>query len=272
MTLPSSSLDGLAADYAARTWLDVRPRHHAGPGDPRHLTHTLVAAGWTPRSDPLSPHLVLRSPDGQFGLEMSPSISPGGAWWWLREHPTPTSNGWWAEFGDTPVEILGHVTDALALGLPLRADSLPSPPLSALAAAGWGVSAREAVSPDRCCRLAKTTTMWSVRTHTAPPPSGRLVWHATLRPRTPPALVSALAAGLADPAPVQRSTWDRTVAPSVRQEPSLLSAEQIVAAHTERVHALRVRPLASRPPTGVAPLTTVPQGPELRTPRSAHAG
>ncbi|WP_164990962.1 DUF317 domain-containing protein [Streptomyces sp. GZWMJZ-114] len=269
MTLPPSSLDALAADYAERTWLDVRPRHHAGPGDARHITHGLAAAGWTRRSDPLGPHLVLQSPDHRFGLEMSTGISSGGLWWWLCEHPTAT-NGWWAEFGDTPVEILGHVTDALVLDPP-PPERCPSP-LNTLAEAGWAVTAKDAVSPERCCHFARTTAMWSVRTYGAPSRHAPLVWHATLHPRTPQHVLAALAAGLADTAPLHRSTWDRTGLPSLRPEPSTLTATQIIGAHKDRVHALGTRWADSRSRAGVAPPPATSRSTSARAPRVAHAG
>ncbi|MFI9341846.1 hypothetical protein ACIG0D_11325 [Streptomyces sp. NPDC052773] len=51
-------LAAFADKHAWRIPFDTTPRHLAGPGDARHVTHGPAAAGWTHASDPLSPEIV----------------------------------------------------------------------------------------------------------------------------------------------------------------------------------------------------------------------
>ncbi|MEU1629230.1 DUF317 domain-containing protein [Streptomyces sp. NPDC020096] len=86
-------LAAFADHHAWRIPFDTSPRHLAGPGDARHVTHGLAAAGWTRTSDPLSPEIVLRSPDHRHSLQFDPQ-SATSAWWRLRAEPTGTEPGW----------------------------------------------------------------------------------------------------------------------------------------------------------------------------------
>ncbi|MCZ4103661.1 hypothetical protein O3W51_47220 [Streptomyces sp. H39-C1] len=57
--MSARQLAAFASTHAWQIPFDTSPRHLAGPGDARHVTHGLAAAGWTPTSDPLilQPHV-----------------------------------------------------------------------------------------------------------------------------------------------------------------------------------------------------------------------
>ncbi|WP_228447387.1 hypothetical protein [Streptomyces paludis] len=59
------------ADKHAGETVRHQPRHLAGPGDTRHVTHGLTAAGWSDVSDPLA-EIVTRSPDLRHRLQSAP--------------------------------------------------------------------------------------------------------------------------------------------------------------------------------------------------------
>lgn len=97
-----------ADDPWSRIWFDTAPRHLAGPGDPRHVTQALRAAGWKSFGDPDLPHVVLASPDYRHTLVLEPTPETYGSWWRI------SSNHWHAFFGgNTPAEIIAGFTDAL---------------------------------------------------------------------------------------------------------------------------------------------------------------
>ncbi|MER7653719.1 MULTISPECIES: hypothetical protein [Streptomyces] len=58
--------------------------------------------------------------------------------------------------------------------------------------------------------------------------------------------MGAFITGLADPAPLQRGMFDRTAHHSVVQEPSSRTPEQVVAAHANRLDAIRAQVRAAR--------------------------
>ncbi|WP_308294219.1 DUF317 domain-containing protein [Streptomyces sp. ST2-7A] len=251
-------LAAFADTHLWRVPFDTSPRHLAGPGDDRRFTHVLAAAGWTPVSDPLGSEIVLSSPDHRHSLQFEPRSSTS-AWWRLRAQSTDTEPGWYAEFGElVPAEILAAVAESLVLPSP----SEPQDPLTAVRDAGWVIDARGvANSPDRACRIerlreANSTTAWYVRAHDPyRGPQGPRLWHAMFGARAPEHLVQAFVTALADPAPVQRGMHERTAHPGVTQEPSALSPQQVVDAHTQRIRALRTRARVARRP-GPGPRTS----------------
>ncbi|MGX4693724.1 DUF317 domain-containing protein [Streptomyces sp. JNUCC 63] len=259
MPVTEQQLAAFADTHAWRIPFDTSPRHLAGPGDARHVTHGLAAAGWRRTSDPLSPEIVLISPDLRYSLQFDPQ-SATSAWWRLRAEPTDTEPGWYAEFGElVPAEILGSLTDALIGPTPAE----QTDPLQVLHAANWGTDEENtARSPDGMChverRPGREATHWNVETcepgHDTS--KGRRIWHTCFDSRTPTRLVEAFVTALADPAPLQRGMFDRTAHGAV-QEPSPLSPQHVVDAHIERVHALRARARAARrhpqPETAKAP-------------------
>ncbi|MFC0844746.1 hypothetical protein ACFH04_13660 [Streptomyces noboritoensis] len=52
-----------AADHLSKIPFETSPRPLAGPGDPRHVTHALLAAGWKITSAPGDVRLTLHGPD-----------------------------------------------------------------------------------------------------------------------------------------------------------------------------------------------------------------
>ncbi|MDH2388632.1 DUF317 domain-containing protein [Streptomyces sp. HNM0663] len=251
MPVSERQLAAFADKHAWRIPFDTSPRHLAGPGDARHVTHGLATAGWTRTSDPLSAEIVLRSPDHRHSLQFDPQ-SATSAWWRLRAEPTGTEPGWYAEFGElVPAEILAGLTDALVAPAP----AAPANPLPALEAAGWLIDGRgAAVSDPPGCRVERRsekgdgTVPWrepdraswhiEVRDHPWPFSAGPRIWHAWFDGNTPEHLVTAFITTLADSAPLQRGMYDRT-AHGVVQKPSPLTPEQVVEAHAARLAGIR---------------------------------
>ncbi|WP_223283771.1 DUF317 domain-containing protein [Streptomyces sp. FBKL.4005] len=240
-------LEEFARRHAWRIPFDTSPRHLAGPGDARHVTHGLAAAGWKRTSDPLSPEIVLSSPDQRYRLDFIPE-SGTFAWWRLWARSTDTEPGWTATFGElVPAEVLAGFTDALVAPAPTE----HSGPLDVVDAAGWLLDARGAASsPDAACRLERRSDSllsWQVEVHA--PDRGRhgpRLWHASFDHRPPGHLVNAFLTALVDPAPLQRGMGDRTAHYSAVQTPSPLRPEQIVEAHTDRLNSIRAKVRAAR--------------------------
>ncbi|MER0445799.1 DUF317 domain-containing protein [Streptomyces sp. Edi4] len=266
MPLSERQLAAFADKHAWQIPFDTSPRHLAGPGDARHVTHGLAAAGWSPTSDPLSAEIVLHSPDHRYRLQFDPQ-SATSAWWRLWAEPTGTEPGWYAEFGElVPAEILGHLTDTLiAPPTTQRPD-----PFQVLESAGWArKTATAAHSADGMCHVERRPDpddaqgFWHVETcepgHGTP--MGPRIWHAWFDGNTPEHLVTAFVTALADPAPLQRAMFDRTAHHSVVQQPSPHTPQQTVDAHATRIDALRAQSRAARrqrtkPATTPAPTAT----------------
>ncbi|QNE74556.1 DUF317 domain-containing protein [Streptomyces finlayi] len=271
MPVSERQLAAFAAKHAGQIPFDTSPRHLAGGGDARHVTHGLAAAGWKAVSDPLSAEIVLRSPDLRHHLKFDPQ-STTSAWWWLQAEHTDTERGWHAEFGELlPAEFLAGLTDALISPAPA---SHPEP-LTVLRAAGWQVGPDDAaVSPDGMCHAEQLShrdapAYW--RVETCEPgygtPMGPRIWHAYFDANTPEHLVTAFVTALADPAPLQRAMYDRTAHYSAVQVPSPLTPQQTVDAHTTRIDSLRsharaARRQATKPAT--TPATTSAARPTVR--------
>lgn len=251
MPLSERQLAAFADKHAWQIPFDTGPRHLAGPGDARHVTHGLAAAGWSAASDPLSAEIVLRSPDHRYRLQFDPQ-SATSAWWRLRAEPTDTEPGWYAEFGElVPAEILGSVIDALIA--PTRGDK--PDPWHVLSCADWLIDTQgTAHSPDAMCHIelrpieGHDRRSWHIETceqgydHYA----GPRIWHAWFDSRTPSHLATAFVAALADTAPLQRGMYDRTGHYSAVQEPSPLHPQQVVDAHTARIKSLRAQARSAR--------------------------
>lgn len=265
--LSERQLASFADTHLRQIPLDTSPRHLAGPGDARHVTHGLAAAGWRPTSDPLSAEIVLRSPDHRYRLQFDPQ-SATSAWWRLRAEPAGTERGWYAEFGELiPAEILASLTDALLAPTPT---SQPDP-LTVLKSAGWQIGPQNAAdSPDAMCHVEQradpdghATAHWRVETFEPGygSPMGPRIWHARFDSHTPEHLVTAFVTALADPAPLLRAGFDRTAHHSVVQRPSPLAPQQTVDAHTSRLNSLRAQARSARrqqakPATAPAPAAT----------------
>ncbi|MDX2624888.1 DUF317 domain-containing protein [Streptomyces sp. NPDC013130] len=261
MPVSERQLAAFAHRHATQLPFDTSPRHLAGPGDARHVTHGLAAAGWTCTSDPLSPEIVLRSPDHRYSMQFDPQ-SATSAWWRLQAEPTRTERGWYAEFGElVPAEILGRLTDALIAPTPTE----HADPFQALESAGWTLeSETTAHSPDGMCHVHRPTDegVWrsSWRVESCQPgfetPMGPRIWHAFVDESMPEHLVCAFAAALADPAPLQRAMYDRTAHYSAVQSLSRLTPEDVVAAHSTRLDAIRAQARAARRQQRTQPAVT----------------
>ncbi|MGW1601257.1 DUF317 domain-containing protein [Streptomyces eurythermus] len=270
MAVSEQQLAQFAQTYEWRIPFDASPRHLAGPGDARHVTHGLAAAGWKRTSDPLSTQLVLTSPDHRYRLDFTPE-SGMSAWWRLWAEPTDTERCWAATFGElVPAEILCAFTDALIAPPPQR----PSTPLDVLDAAGWRIDARGAASsPDANCRIEQhadrpggSQPAWHVEVCDPDRPRSRL-WHAHFDTSTPVHLVNAFVTALADTTPLQRGMYDRTALPDVSRQRSTVTAKQIIEAHKTRLDTLRALARAVRRPSTPAAAVPAPSAAARPAPR-----
>ncbi|MFF0740609.1 DUF317 domain-containing protein [Streptomyces sp. NPDC004111] len=276
MTVGERQLAAYDSDHSFLILDDVQPRVLAGPGDARHVTHVLLAAGWSLRSDPAAPSVHLVSPDLRWELHCN--AHRDSAWWRLTGSP-PDGGHVYASFGrQTPVEILAGLTDAL-WAAPAKA---PVPDAwSVLEEAGWEVreegEAARATSPDQLvrweCEVAYVdvpdTFTWRIEVagEHGPP-----VWRGYLNGTLPPHLMSGLARALADPQPLQRHAWGESMGHyTARQEPSTVSGRQVALAHRTRVKAAAARRRAARrtgltttPGTPAPPRTAAPSGANTR--------
>ena len=238
----------------------ITPRHLAGGGDPAWITVPLHhACGWSHGHDPLMPRVLLSIPDQKAPLRLEPNLD--GQWWTLQHAPAPDRPAWFASFGArTPVEIIAALTDALTDPTADRADSWD--PQEPLLNVGWSpaYSHNRLASPDGTVRVEadKTTGAWWV--DTALLDFRALQWQAHFSEHTPPHLITAFTATLADPRPVLRTAGPSSlptrdpdlIALSLREVP----ATQVAAALEERIRSLAAR--RSGPPASTSP----PQRPQ----------
>ncbi|MFD3580869.1 DUF317 domain-containing protein [Streptomyces sp. NPDC058683] len=251
MPLSEWQLATFADKHAWQIPFDTSPRHLAGPGDARHVTHGLAAAEWSSVSDPLSAEIIMRSPDLRHRLQLDPQ-STTSAWWRLRAEPTDTGPGWYAEFGElVPAEVLAGFTDALVGPPPQQQD-----PWQPVTSASWHVdSDGTAHSLDSMCHVElrplsefSNRPAWHVETRA--PGHGQFpgprIWHAYFDEHTPSHLVGAFLTALTDSSPLQRGMYDRTGHYSAVQEPSPLRPQQVVDAHAARIESLRAQARAAR--------------------------
>jgi hypothetical protein len=234
---------------------DTSPRHLAGPGDARHVTHGLAAAGWTRVSDPLSTHLVLTSPDHRHRLRFTPESGYLSTWWHLSSEPFGDEPYWYAAFGElVPAEVLAAVTDALTAPSPAAQPD----PWQTLAAAGWALDdnglARSAdgmgTIEHRPGSEFHDAPDWHIQIHEAGSDvyPGRRLWHAHFHQHAPAHLVDAFVTALTDTAPLQRGMHEPTAHYSAVQVPSPRTPRQVVDAHTTRIKAIRARARSARRP------------------------
>lgn len=272
MPVSDRQLSAFATKHAGQIPFDTSPRHLAGPGDARHVTHGLAAAGWTPTSDVLSPQIILQSPDRRIAVHLDPQ-SPSSAWWQVWAEHTDSEAGWYAEFSElVPAEMLSLFTDALIAPPPAQRPD----PFEVLTSAGWVLdSATAAQSADGMCHVTQwhdpldaQTSSWRIEVcrpgHGTP--MGPRIWHAWFDSNTPEYLVQSFIDALADPAPLQRGMYDRTSHHSVVQRPSPLTPAQVVAAHVTRLNTIRKQASAARqrqrgaPATAAVRASTAPPG------------
>lgn len=225
-------------------WFETRPRYLAGGGDPRHITQALRAAGWKNHSDPDYPHVILASPDHRHTVALEPETSSYTAWWKIQAHGY--QDGWYTQFGgDTPVEILAGLTDALLQPVPKVAPDIWGP----LTEAGWSYELDErgnetAAHPDNILSLRHDirpgdSHFWKAEAALPIGGGGRqTIWHAYLHQRMPPHLFAAFTRALARDEPVQRRHYDIPHSYLVTQERGP-RGEQLAHAHEARLKTVR---------------------------------
>ncbi|MEV5935270.1 DUF317 domain-containing protein [Streptomyces sp. NPDC052079] len=268
MPLSERQLAAFADKHARQIPFDTSPRHLAGPGDARHVTHGLAAAGWATVSDPLSAEIVMASPDHRYRLQFDPQ-SATSAWWRLQAAPADNERSWYAEFGElVPAEVLASLTDAL-----IAPSSTQPNPWQPVTNAGWQHDeAGAAHSPDSMCHIERRPMSefherpsWHIEVRDARDAQypGPRIWYAFLDEHVPDHLASAFLGALTDQSPLQRGMFDRTAHYSTVREPSPLRPQQVVDAHTARVKTIRAQARAVRrqqtapPATPQAPTTAV---------------
>ncbi|GAA3389098.1 DUF317 domain-containing protein [Streptomyces roseoviridis] len=259
-------LDAFTNEYESKLGSPVSPRYLAGPGDPRHITHALCAAGWSVPCDPLHPVIRMQSPDQQHELVFQPSAQYARQWWTVHSGHGP--DRWYATFsGSTPVEIIAGLTDTLLRPEP---EKEPREDLAAiLTGRSWehttdGLGGHRIVSPDRTTVVEQRISPsmgrcgWQIevaRTHRPHAPEGRL-WCASLDIRTPAHVLGSVATALSNPAPVPRPRFAIDESPHLTVGREIEISEQIVTAHQERLAAARRhRPAATAVTTTPAPST-----------------
>ncbi|MGW4197106.1 DUF317 domain-containing protein [Streptomyces sp. NPDC005004] len=244
MPVNKRQLAAFTDKHTSQIPFDTSPRHLAGPGDIRHVTHGLAAAGWNLVSDPLSAEVDLRSPDGRHQMQFDPR-GAAAAWWRLVSASTDTAPSWYAEFGElVPAEVLAALTDALVVTPPEQPD-----PWQAVISAGWHRESESAArSPDALCHVElrrlnefHDRPSWHIETRERGhgPFPGPRIWHAYFNEHVPAALVGSFLTALVDRGPLQRGMYERTGHHSAAQKPSSLRPQQVVDAHTDRLSSLR---------------------------------
>ncbi|MER6531642.1 DUF317 domain-containing protein [Streptomyces sp. NPDC001508] len=227
----------------------IGPRHLAGGGDPAWITVPLHrACGWSYGHDPLMPRVILSSPNQKALLRLEPD--PEGQWWTIHHNATQDRPAWYASFGArTPVEIIAGFTDALTA--PAAATTAPADPYEPLERAGWSPTgtADGFLSPDGRAMVQRTGSAGDGPWFATVALPG--LWQAQFDEHTPPHLIAAFTAALADSRPVPRTgsplrfltLYPNLVTRIQRDVP----AAQVASVLEERVRALAARRAA--PPT-----------------------
>lgn len=250
----------------------VSPRYLAGPGDPAWVTVPLHrAAGWSHANNPLTPRVILISPDRRTMLRLDPD--PDDSWWIIQHKSSSGSYAWWATFdARTPVELIGAFTDALTD--PAITD-IHADPYKPLRQADWSAAqdgAPQSVQPhlrrkDTTTRARPTTkddsltspdgfarvehftgsnsSTWFIETALSEDPED-LVWRAHFSEGTPSQLISAFTHALADPTPLRRDparlhSFAEILEPPIHDVP----AEDVTLALRNRIASLTRQRTAS---------------------------
>ncbi|MFC9485996.1 DUF317 domain-containing protein [Streptomyces hydrogenans] len=268
--IDSRQRDAFANDYLGKLGSPISPRYLAGPGDPRHITHALCAAGWTVHSDPLHPVIHMKSPGQEHDLIFKPSPHHFHGWW--KVNSTLGPDPWYASFsGDAPVEIIAGLTDALVHPAP---DNASGDMTSILAARGWTHTAdadggHKVVSPERTTvaerRVSPSMGLcgWEIEAARNSGPYGPegFLWRASLDPRAPDHVLSAVATALSDPAPALRPRFEIDEGPPLHVSQEVEIGTRIVTEHRKRLAKARQHrpaPPALTTRTGPAALPGLP--------------
>ncbi|MGW6536728.1 DUF317 domain-containing protein [Streptomyces sp. NPDC055051] len=265
MALSTSQRASYSRDHHSKIPFLTEPRHLAGLGDPRHVTHALLAASWSVTSAPGDPRTVLAGPaQARHRLVLDPLST---SYWQIES----ADWSWCASFGRmVPAEIVAGFTDRLIAGTPHSGIG----PWARMEEAGWSVERRPDGTAEACssgphqirAALAKVyddnpeQTAW--RIEALPEYGGAPVWRMWISGAIPEHLLDGLAEQLVTTAPVVRGMYDPE-SHGARQEPSGLAPEEAVEAHFARVDAFdrRARPHRRTRPVVSLPAPTAPSAP-----------
>ncbi|MEU9939093.1 DUF317 domain-containing protein [Streptomyces lavendulae] len=238
-----------AEDHLTKIHFETTPRPLAGPGDPRHVTHPLLAAGWALTSAPGDTRITLTGPDGARHRMVIDPFGYGSPW---RIESVDWT--WNASFDRmVPVEIIAGFTDALLHG-PHRGASSP---WEHMQKAGWAVDRNPdgtgqalSPSPELPIRAELRPIFNDTSDHLAwriiqPDHIGMPVWKMWISGPVPDHLMAGLTEQLVSAAPVLRGMHDRDHY-SARQNPSPLTPQQAVEAHFTRIDAAQSRARTQR--------------------------
>ncbi|MGW0710190.1 DUF317 domain-containing protein [Streptomyces sp. NPDC002643] len=237
------------------------PRYLAGAGDARHITHALLAAGWSVTSDPACPETQLTSPDLSARLEVASQFT-SSRWWHLTAKP-PESTTWSASFSrQIPAEILAGLTDTLLTPAPADAPD----PWDLFREAGWCVTqsengtGHEALSPDRRAVVEYSrpddiefaSFTWRIRTKKYPAAVGEsaldgpAVWDGWLDQHTPAHAVAGFVTALTSAEPLLRG-WGQHGWPfGVQHERTHRTGSVVADAHQQRIKNIQALTRATR--------------------------
>ncbi|MFD3760490.1 DUF317 domain-containing protein [Streptomyces sp. NPDC058622] len=258
----NEDLRAFAEDKKGKFHCEVSPRHLAGAGDPRHITHALRAAGWRHGGDRGLPQVSLTSPDRSLSLSLD-LLSPYHAWS-VGTAQAFVPGYWRAGFASsTPVEIISGLTDSLIRPAPAHA---PADVWASLAAAGWDIGVeqhwREASAPGQGLKIKQFGSerrdddyfWWQIQAVGESYGGGvEGVWSASLDHTTPPHVMAGLIEELTNPAGVLRGSHDHGAHYRAAHGDMVAAGPEIVATHTVRMDAARA---GSRALTRAAKLPT----------------
>uniref|UniRef100_A0AAU2ABM2 DUF317 domain-containing protein n=1 Tax=Streptomyces sp. NBC_00093 TaxID=2975649 RepID=A0AAU2ABM2_9ACTN len=287
MPVTERQLAAFRRDHESTIPRATSPRHLAGPGDARHVTHALLTAGWTITSDPASPETEVTGPDLQARLTAAPQFNPSGNWWNLTVHP-PNSPTWYASFTrQIPAEILAGLTDTLLFPEPT---DVPDP-WDLFRTAGWSVTQSEngtgleACSPDRRATVTYDHPYgdenryrdWRIRATEYPADatkygsSGRHVWSGHLNGHTPTHAVTGFVTALTSAEPLLRGWGQHGWHHAVQHEETHRTGADTADAHQQRLVHVKARVRADRrrqrlgtSPSPTAPAPAAPSAPHTR--------
>lgn len=263
MPVTERQLAAFRRDHESTILHSTSPRHLAGPGDARHVTHALLAAGWTITSDPASPETEVTSPGLQARLQAAPQFAPSGNWWRLTVQP-PNSRAWSARFTRRiPAEILAGLTDTLLIPAPADAPEA----WDVVRAAGWKITQSEngtgfeARSFDQRAvaeyshlnnDVPLSSFLWRVRTREYPAGAaesafdGRSVWDGWLDGHTPAHVITGFVTALTSPEPLLRGWGQPGWHHDVQHERTSRTGRDVADAHEQRLKHIQAQVRAAR--------------------------
>ncbi|MFE1407820.1 DUF317 domain-containing protein [Streptomyces sp. NPDC058770] len=233
----------------------IAPRHLAGGGDPAWVTVPLHrACGWSHGNDPLMPRVILSSPDQKALLRLEPT--PDGPWWTLQHARNRDQPAWYATFdAHTPVETIAGFIDSLTR--PATPAAIETDPYEPLLQADWVPPRAEngLISPDSTAHVQHHDSRpWLFTTTLSTSP----LWQAQFDEHTPPHLIAAFTAALADPRPVARTHTPAHGQQFLTRTRREVPATRVASALEDRIRALTAdqrpapaqgRGAVRRPPT-----------------------